>query len=304
MSTSLKYCRGPVGAWLEVSDEDSADFLQSQFSNDLQAGPGQATYGLWLDHRGRIHGDSTVLQVEPERFFIYSAATDGNALREKLESHVVADDVALTDRSGEVVCLVIWGAGIEEALSGSHLALPAADRYAASEALWLFPAHAAPPGAWQVIGPLAAVEDLAEKLRASGAAETDTDALHFSRIQSGVPLIPLEIGPGETPLDAGLEAACSLRKGCFLGQEVVARQHRLGRRSRVLVRVRIEGVLPDLPAPLLVEGAEVGSLRAAARKDGQTLGLALLKRRIHESANDLKICVGTEDTEVFVEPGK
>jgi len=112
------------------------------------------------------------------------------------------------------------------------------------------------------------------------------DYWHFARIQAGHPLIPNEVGPEDTPIEAGLESLCSWRKGCFLGQEVVARQHRLGRRSRSLVVVNVAGEIAggSLPVGLLDAETIVGTLRAVEQKDGQQLGLAMLKSRYLENA--------------------
>lgn len=303
MSVSFRYYRAPVAAWLEVTDEDAADFLQSQFSNDLQAGIGQATYGLWLDHRGKIHGDGTILQVEAERFYLHGSATDSEMLREKLESHIVADDVMLTDRSPEVASVIVWGSGLEKALEGTHLMLPNVGRFAASETLWLFAARAAPKGAWQIVGSPSSVDELIEKLAAGGGGEALDEAFHFARIEAGNPLVPTEVGPGETPIEAGLESACSWTKGCFLGQEVVARQHRLERRSNVLTVVRVEGDVGETPATLHVDQSKVGSLRCVARQGERQLGLAMLKARVGKMPNDLEISVEGGEAKVFVASG-
>ncbi len=300
MSAALFYHRAPIGAWIEVTDEDSANFLQSQFSNDLTSGPGQATYGLWLDHRGKIQGDSTVLQIESERFYLHSAGTDSETLREKLESHIVADDVALVDRSAEVSGLVVWGASIASALENGRLALPAPTQFASTESLRIFSAHGAPRDAWQIVGPPGAVDALVEQLAAHGGTEVSADDFHFQRIEAGRPLVPAEVGPGETPIEAGLESACSWTKGCFLGQEVVARQHRLERRSNALTVVEIVGQVNGLPATLHADSSKVGSLRAVARSAERQLGLAMIKTRFRDHPNASEMRIDGEEATVRV----
>ena len=66
---------------LLVSDEDAADFLQSQFTNDLRPfEAGHATYGLWLDVKGKVIADSTVLCEGDESFRLISETSDAAAL--------------------------------------------------------------------------------------------------------------------------------------------------------------------------------------------------------------------------------
>ena len=61
-------------AWLRVSGDDAASFLQGQFTNDLRAlVPGKGVYGLWLNHKGRVLADSFVLQGAGGEFWVSGA---------------------------------------------------------------------------------------------------------------------------------------------------------------------------------------------------------------------------------------
>ncbi|MFW6352784.1 MAG: hypothetical protein ACOC3I_00160, partial [Verrucomicrobiota bacterium] len=103
-----------------------------------------------------------------------------------------------------------------------------------------------------------------------------------ARLAARMPLIPAEVGPDETPAEAGLEHLCSLTKGCYLGQEVVNRQARLDRSARTLVPLLIEGELPDNTPPRLPlesGGAVVGELRGWVSLKGRTRALAMIKSK-------------------------
>ena len=83
-----------MSAHLEVRGEDAADFLQSQFSNDLRPFyEGQCTYGLWLDVKGKLVADSWVLCEGEEQFRIFSECCRSEHIQQKLEHHIIADDV-------------------------------------------------------------------------------------------------------------------------------------------------------------------------------------------------------------------
>src|SRR5690606_29184391 len=112
------------------------------------------SYGLWLDHRGRIHGDSTILRLAEERFFLLSWATSPQALIAKLDAHIIADDVVLTDRTEAFDSVVLSGSGATEWLQGQHFQLPKADAFSQSNGLLLLQPRPAPAeDTWQIIGP-------------------------------------------------------------------------------------------------------------------------------------------------------
>jgi hypothetical protein len=99
------------------------------------------------------------------------------------------------------------------------------------------------------------------------------------RIGAGIPAIGVDVGPGDLPNEAGLEtAAISYTKGCYLGQEVMARLKSMGQVRRRLLRVRGSGPqVPPLPAPVVANARQVGELRSAiADGAGGWIGLAML----------------------------
>jgi hypothetical protein len=99
------------------------------------------------------------------------------------------------------------------------------------------------------------------------------------RIAAGIPSIPDDIGPGDLPNEGGLEAvAVSYSKGCYLGQEVMARLRTRGRVRRRLARAAGRGPAPALPAALWRDGKRDGELRSVApTADGSGyVGLALV----------------------------
>jgi tRNA-modifying protein YgfZ len=98
------------------------------------------------------------------------------------------------------------------------------------------------------------------------------------RIAAGIPAVSVDVGPSDLPNEAGLEAdAISFTKGCYLGQEVMARLKSMGQVRRRLLRVRGErGDFPALPAALYLGARQVGELRSAVWVDEDFIGLAML----------------------------
>ena len=124
---------------------------------------------------------------------------------------------------------------------------------------WLRPAGGPAPAGLEILRP----EDLVR-----------------ARIAAGVPAIPGEFGPGDLPQEAGLETvAISFTKGCYLGQEIMARLHAMGQVRRRLMRMAGEGPAPAAGAVLshAVDGKRAGELRAAVDDGrGGWIGLAMV----------------------------
>lgn len=264
--------------WLAVTGSDAAQFLQGQFSQDVRSlGPGGSRYGLWLDHKGRVTADGTILNVASAGSDVpYAIAcrdpAAAAALRQRLESFIIADDVTIDDRSPEWAAWLAAGPGAESALrqAAGAMAPVFGGRRRGSE-LWEW--------VWAI--PSSAFHAAADAVWAQGAGRRVTDEeWEQARILAGVPSIPEDIGSGDLPQEAELDVtAVSTDKGCYVGQEVMSRLKSRGRIRRRLQRVRGSGAAPDAqPAPLWREGRRVGELRSRFNDGaaGRWIGLALI----------------------------
>jgi len=262
-------------ACLRVSGADAASFLQGQCTNDLRplapAAPARAAvYGLWLNVKGKVLADSFVLRAAREdAFWLVSYFSPAATLRERLESHVIADDVVIEDAT------IGWGA---VSWLGADAGARAAALAAEAEG-FAFRGRRTREENFECVFPVAQ----REKIRARLAGERELEAADIAarRIAAAIPAVPADIGPGDLPNEGGLEAdAISYTKGCYLGQEVMARLKAMGQVRRRLLRVialDALGPVPSLPAPLFAEGKKIGELRSVAPDaSGRVLGLALL----------------------------
>ena len=104
------------------------------------------------------------------------------------------------------------------------------------------------------------------------------------RIQSGIPSVPMDIGPGDLPQEGGLERdAISFTKGCYLGQEVMARLKSMGHVQRRLFKVGGQGESPIAGIKVLCGGQNVGELRTCCSQPDRWFGLAMLRRKFAEA---------------------
>lgn len=273
-TTILKY---RPGALLRVTGEDTFTFLQGQFTNELRQPPGSATYGLWLNQKGRVLADSQVLRISESEFFIWSEFSCAATIRQRLEEYIVADDVVLADETAATYALKLWGTNGKEAIHRLLGEGPAPGRFVLARDLMVFCGRRLPGDTLEIFGPEKAMAELHGQLLAGGAVETSPAEMEFARISAGIPVVPADVGPGDLPNEGGLEdAAISYTKGCYLGQEVMARLKNLGQVRRRLQIVRGRGA-PPVPLAALYQGEKkVGEIRTVGARADDFAALAML----------------------------
>ncbi|MDQ8188149.1 hypothetical protein [Pelagicoccus sp. SDUM812002] len=275
-------------ASLGVSGPDALEFLQGQFSNDLSSiAVGQVVYGLWLDRKGKIVADSFVLRRGEESFTLLSYFCESSAILDRLDAYLVMEDAELAASSERAPAVAIWG---EQAQSSAceALGLETPDRGGFAEngdvvAFW------GRRGSESVLEVVNLREDessrfveLVSQLSEMGAVELTLDEATALAIESKVPQIGRGFGDADLPQELSLEVdAVSFRKGCYLGQEVMARLHAMGRVRKGLKVMGIEGSTTisekSLPLDLVDDaGKRFGQLRSVAYSKSGGIGLGVV----------------------------
>jgi folate-binding protein YgfZ len=250
---------------LKVGGADAATFLQGQFTNDLRnIPPGQSVYGLWLDRKGHVIADSNVVLADGgAEYWIVSIDSPAPTIARHLEDHIIADEVVIGDATGSWRGASLIGAGVGQWLS------------AESRPGLSFPGRRCSGENWEWVFPDS--ESALVDGHISGAGVLSDEDVERMRIASAIPAVPRDIGPGDLPNEGGLDLhAISYSKGCYLGQEVMARLKSRGRVRRVLVRVAGAGGPPSVPAVLWRSGRREGELRSAVADGPGYSGLALV----------------------------
>ena len=272
-------------AWLKVQGEDAFTFLQGQFTNDLRnLTPSAAVYGLWLNQKGRVLADSFIAQsATPGEFWVGSYFSPAALIRDRLESYVIADDVTVTDETSA------WRG---TTMVGPRVLVESLPN----------------PGAIVFEGRRGLGEHrevlASDFVDLPGATLLNESDMTRTRIQAGIAAIPADIGPGELPNEGGLEAeAISYTKGCYLGQEVMARLKNLGQVRRRLVRVRGVGSPPAGPVALFQQSKRIGELRSTMANDDGFIGLALVTTMHLNPQGRLRLAPeGPDVAELFENP--
>ncbi len=274
--TIYAYFNRPAAS-IKVSGPDAASYLQGQFSNDLRQAAGSVAYGLFLNSKGKVVADAHVLKLAEESFLVTSGFSPSGLLRQRLEDFIVADDVALEDVAPTTSGLSLWGTGCRAEVQQFFQAVPLAERFVRRGDLMVYPGRRTKAENFEVIGPDDLNGKLREQILAHGGIEAATDRTEYLRITQGIPSIPQDIGPGDLPNEGRLEdEAISYTKGCYLGQEVMARLKNMGQVRRRLFVVQGTGMPPGAGAPIFQHERKLGEIRSTARLDGGFVAMAML----------------------------
>lgn len=245
----------PARGLLAVEGRDRLRWLDGMLSADvasLEAGTRRSgAYALFLTPKGRIVADLHVLQLGTVLWLdLPGEVVPG--VRKRLERHVVSEDVTLRDLGATWGRLSVEGPAAAEVLSAAgaegvaELGPDAWLRTRLGEAELLLAAYgwSGGPG-FQLFASRAALPALREVLRVAGAGhglvEGDLAALDILRVEAGIPKLGAELDEEVLPAEAGLtERAVCFDKGCYVGQEIVARLDARGRVQHQLVGLRFE----------------------------------------------------------------
>lgn len=257
LSSSVGAC--PVErSVLAVSGPDAEDFLQGQLSQDIAAlDPGQSAWSLILQPQGRIDAFVRVTRQSADRFVL---DTDGplDQVDARLRRFMLRTDVTLEPLDWQ--CVAVRGPGAEDAaVSGEIVA-------------------AVPTGGVDVLGSDPAVS--------GDVPAADPDALEAHRIRCGFPRMGVDIDDRTIPAEAEIvDFTVSFTKGCFTGQELVARMDSRGSSApRYLRLVTLDDRIElDGGEPIVDDGgAEVGTVTSTAwdATAGATVALGYIKRSV------------------------
>ena len=256
---------------VRITGPDRLSWLHSLTTQALDGlAPGASAQALILSPNGHVEhhltltddGTATWLHVEPG-----TAA----ALVEFLESMRFMLRVEVADVSGDHAVLTVLGPGAGDIAAGL-------DGVRAS-------VNPGPFGTIDLIVARDRLPDAAGDLVRRGAAAAGMWAFEALRIAAHVPRLGLDTDHRTIPHEVGwIDAAVRLDKGCYRGQETVARVHNLGHPPRRLVFLNLDGSEDRLPGhgdPVELDGATVGFIGSAARHyELGPIGLALVKRTV------------------------
>jgi folate-binding protein YgfZ len=269
---------------LLVTGPEAAEYLQGQLTNDTEAiEPGEGLYAALLDRKGHMQADMRVLRPsEGPDLWLDLEPAGLEAARRHLGMYKIGRDVDVVDATAERAVLSLIGPRAVEIAGSAPLPENACEEMTIGGAQCLAVGTAS---GVDVFVPTAERDRVHAALLAAGAVEVSPEAAEILRIESGRPRFGAEMGTETMPAEAGIvEQAVSFTKGCYIGQETVARLHYKGKPNRHLRGLRFSG--PARPgAPLQLGEKQVGTLGSAAVSPALgPIGLAILRREAEPGA--------------------
>jgi tRNA-modifying protein YgfZ len=231
--------------FVRVAGPDAGDYLQRMVSNDVEAlAPGEACPALLLTAKARVIAPLVVLRRSEDDFLLLTEPGQGEIVRAHLTRMRLRAQCEIEPEEHEAALVFGGAAGFATDWPGAHEVLDA--------------------GLEPTLG---------------------EDELELRRIEHGVPRWEREIDDRILPAEASLDQThVSFSKGCYPGQEPIARLHFRGHPNRGLRVVELDEV-PEYDAPLLHEGREVGRVTSAARRtDGSVVALAYVRTEVPDDA--------------------
>ncbi len=244
---ALRVARRPRD-FVGVRGPDAASYLQAMVSNDVEAlGVDDSCEALLLTAKARVIAPLVVLRRGVDDFLLLTESGLGERVRATLfRSRFAAKcDIEPEDHS----TLVVFGRS--DGIPTADFGVPA-------------------------------VEVLDEALEPT----VEDDELELLRIRAGTPRFGRELDDRVLPAEAGLDRrAIDFEKGCYPGQEPIARQHYRGRVNRTLRVLEIEGEeVPEYDAELTYEGKAVGRVTSTARDGERVVALAYVRVAVPSDA--------------------
>jgi folate-binding protein YgfZ len=260
-------------ALIEVSGTEAVQFLNGLVTNDMKT----LADGAWMpaafpNAQGRLISSTRVIN-RGGAFLFNTESVSRERLYKTLERFTLAGDFHVTDRTDETAQLSVQGARAEnvlrlalghEAASVSRGRVFTTTRDGASLSV-LRATHTAEDG-FDLFVDAAHVAPLWDALREAGARPTGQDALEILRIEAGLPRYGLDMDETNVVTEAGLDDAVSYTKGCYIGQEIIARIHWRGHVAKKLSGLLFndQGEVEHGSKILSADGKDIGRVTSAA----------------------------------------
>ena len=302
-SASAVYDASQCGR-LRVSGEDAIDLLDRLSTNalsELRPGEGMAT--VLTTNKGRIIDLLRVLHRGDHLLVLTSAGTQERVI-EWVDFYTFAEDVSVEDVTARTAHRVVVGGGAADAVRAAFPNigdLQSPLNHAAGDGngdAVIIRADMGEGGAGGLGAPLPAYEIIAPldaDIPIAASRTLSADDMKALRIARGIPSHPNELNEDRNPLEANLKPHINFNKGCYIGQEVVARLNTYGRVQRFLFRLDVAGGAALAEGTALTsaeDGEDVGVVTSAT----PGMALAYLRKRFAENGGGALVgVVGDEN---------
>lgn len=290
----------PDAGVLCLTGADRADFLHRMTTNEInRLAVGQATVTVLTSPTARILQVFTVM-ARAEELWLLPAPGATRALAQQLRGQIFfMDQVKVADRSEEVRRLRVMGPKAAQTLGEAGLAVADLADSAWQESTVthegtnltvtvLTQMRYGVPG-YELLIPVATFDVLQALLQGAGIVAIDADTYENRRIELGRPAPSHELTEEFNPLEAGIGWTCADNKGCYTGQEIIARQITYDKVTKSLVGLQSDRPL-TVGTELQADGRTVGVVTSSGMSPqlAAPVALAIVRRPYHEAGTSLQ----------------
>jgi tRNA-modifying protein YgfZ len=290
---------------LLLTGPQAREFLDGQVSNEIKTlAAGSGRYATLLTNKGRMLADLRVVAFSEESLLLVTERPALQVLFDQVRRGLIGWQAELHKRTLELGLLSLIGPRSEDVARGAGLPLPGAEEHDVA-ALGEDGAVIRTDLGLDVLPAADDVAAVRDSLLAAGAVEIAEDAAEIVRVESGRPRFGIDADESVMPEEAGIvDRAVSFKKGCYVGQETVARLHWKGKPNRHLRGLRSS--VPLAPGAAVTIVREDGTVReigvvgsAVVSPRLGPVALAVLRR---EAEPGSRVRVGEVDADVVALP--
>lgn len=295
-----------------LTGADRQRFLHGQVTNDInRLSVGQGCYAALITAKGKMVSDLNIYRLTDEFLLDFEPGLSV-AVRERLEKYIIADDVQVVDVAKPYGHLSVQGPNAPEALQragwrieGLAQSMSFISTVEQSGEIYVMNQPRTGSRGYDLFVPSAGLVETADRLlRATqemGGRLCGWDALETARIEAGIPRFGVDMDESNLPPEAGLdERAISYTKGCYIGQEIIARIRTYGQVAKALRGLRFEqsAPLPIRGDRLFRDGKEAGLITSAVASPRLRANIALgyVRREYNQIGNELTVRTEAEES--------
>ncbi|MBI3579013.1 MAG: hypothetical protein HY089_06340, partial [Ignavibacteriales bacterium] len=240
-----------------LTGPDAQDLLQRLSTNDMsKITAGSAVQTILTNEKGRIIEVVSVIKLAEGKLLLVGQSQDGARLLRWLEKFIIMEDAKLESQAGLYKHFLLYGMQDDVSLLEKN------DEELLRDAV-IFKERWKNVTLMHLLVEHSRVNSLLDQLRKASYVLTNGEDFERFRIQSYIPSCHSELTQEYNPLEANLNHLISWTKGCYIGQEVIARLDTYKKVQRKLVGLRLEEMPTSLPHTIFTETEEVGMITSA-----------------------------------------
>ena len=268
---------------LRLEGKDAADFLNRISTNDLRNfAPGDSLQTVLATEKGKVV-DSIIAVHRDDHLLLIVSRGAQSTVKQWIEKFIIAEDISVVDQTGKYLLFVVFHPGgvVENPVENNAVYVFHSRYYDEDAVFYIFDAMSVLP----------------DSVRLLTKNQVGNDAFEIYSIRRGIPQCRPEIMRECNPLELNLWNQISFTKGCYIGQEVIARLDTYKKIQRTLCKFRSDNpVVPDRECRIEHGGKDIGVVTNCARNDDTKrsfVGLGVIKKEFALQGAEYSIAGGT-----------